>query len=214
MTEKRVRVGLVGFGTVGTGVAKLILEDADSIAAKMGVRPELACVVDMDTERTRQVQLPPGILTNDLNRLLNDPSISIGIELVGGTGVAKEIQLKMLRAGKDVVTANKALLAKHGTELYQVARENGRCIAFEASCVGGVPIIGAIRIGLSANQIGAMYGIVNGTCNYILSNMSSQDEKFSQALAKAQKRGFAEASRGSRRSLGKTCGTAGRWATA
>lgn len=193
MTEKRVRVGLVGFGTVGTGVAKLILEEADSIAAKMGVRPELACVVDMDTERPRQVQLPPGILTNDLNRLLNDPSISIGIELVGGTGVAKEIQLKMLRAGKDVVTANKALLAKHGAELYQVARENGRCIAFEASCVGGVPIIGAIRIGLSANQIGAMYGIVNGTCNYILSNMSSQDEKFSQALAKAQKRGFAEA---------------------
>lgn len=193
MEEKRVRIGLVGFGIVGTGVAKLILEEAGSIAAKMGVRPELACVVDMDTERTRQVQLPPGLLTNDLNQLLNDPSITIGIELVGGTGVAKDIQLKMLRAGKDVVTANKALLAKHGAELYQVARETGRCIAFEASCVGGVPIIGAIRIGLSANQIGAMYGIVNGTCNYILSNMSSQDEKFSQALAKAQKRGFAEA---------------------
>ncbi|MEN6428194.1 MAG: homoserine dehydrogenase [Phycisphaerales bacterium] len=193
MKEKRVRVGLVGFGTVGTGVAKLILEEADSIAAKMGVRPELACIVDMDTERPRPVQLPPELLTNDLNRLLNDPSIAVGIELVGGTGVAKEIQLKMLRAGKDVVTANKALLAKHGAELYQVARENGRCIAFEASCVGGVPIIGAIRMGLSANQISAMYGIVNGTCNYILSNMSSQDEKFSQALAKAQKRGFAEA---------------------
>ncbi|MEN6577066.1 MAG: homoserine dehydrogenase [Phycisphaerales bacterium] len=193
MKEKRVRVGLVGFGTVGTGVAKLILEEADSIAAKMGVRPELACIVDMDTERPRPVQLPPGLLSNDLNRLLNDPSITIGIELVGGTGVAKDIQLKMLRAGKDVVTANKALLAKHGAELYQVARENGRCIAFEASCVGGVPIIGAIRMGLSANQISAMYGIVNGTCNYILSNMSSQDEKFSQALAKAQKRGFAEA---------------------
>jgi len=186
-------VGLAGFGVVGSGVAKLILEEADSIAAKMGVRPELACVVDMDLERSRPVQLPPGLLTNDLNRLLNDPSITIGIELVGGTGVAKEIQLKMLRAGKHVVTANKALLAKHGAELYQAARETGRCIAFEASCVGGVPIIGAIRMGLSANQIGAMYGIVNGTCNYILSNMSSQDEKFSHALSKAQKRGFAEA---------------------
>ena len=191
--EKRVRIGLVGFGVVGTGVARLILEEADSIAAKMGVRPELACVVDMDTERPRPVQLPPGLLTNDLNRLLNDPTIPIGIELVGGTGAAKDIQIKMLRAGKDVVTANKALLAKHAAQLYQVARETGRCIAFEASCVGGVPIIGAIRMGLSANQIGAMYGIVNGTCNYILSSMSSQDEKFSQALAKAQKRGFAEA---------------------
>jgi len=191
--EKRVRVGVVGFGTVGAGVAKLILEEADAIAAKMGVRPELACVVDTDTTRPRPIQLPPGVLTTDLNRLLNDPSISIGVELVGGTGIAKEIQLKMLRAGKDVVTANKALLATHGNELYHVARENRRCIAFEASCVGGVPIIGAIRTGLAANQINAMYGIVNGTCNYILSNMSSKEEKFSQALAKAQKRGFAEA---------------------
>ena len=184
---------MVGFGTVGAGVAKLILEDADTIAAKMGVRPELACVIDTDTERPRPVPLPPGVLTNDLNRLLNDPSIRIGVELVGGTGIAREIQLKMLRAGKDVVTANKALLATHGSELYQVARENGRCIAFEASCVGGVPIIGAIRTGLAANRINAMYGIVNGTCNYILSSMSSKDEKFSQALAKAQKQGFAEA---------------------
>lgn len=191
--DKRVRVGLVGFGTVGTGVAKLLLEDVDAIAAKMGVRPELACVVDVDTAKLRPVKLPPGVLTNDLNRLLNDKSISIGIELVGGTGVAKDIQMKMLRAGKDVVTANKALLAKHGPELYQVARENGRCIAFEASCVGGVPIIGAIRTGLAANRITAMYGIVNGTCNYILSNMSSKDEEFSEALAKAQQHGFAEA---------------------
>ncbi len=191
--EKRVRIGVVGFGTVGAGVARLILEDGDAIAAKMGVRPELACVVDTDTERPRPVPLPPGVLTNDLNRLLNDPAIRIGVELVGGTGIAKEIQIKMLRAGKDVVTANKALLATHGSELYQIARENGRCIAFEASCVGGVPIIGAIRTGLAANRITAMYGIVNGTCNYILSSMSSKDEKFSQALAKAQKHGFAEA---------------------
>jgi homoserine dehydrogenase len=191
--EKRVRVGLVGFGTVGSGVAKLILEDADCIAAKMGVRLELACVVDVDTERPRPVQLPSGVLTNDLGRLLGDKSISVGIELVGGTGIAKEVQLKMLRAGKDVVTANKALLATHGPELYRVARENGRCIAFEASCAGGIPIIAAIRTGMAANKITAMFGIVNGTCNYILSSMSSKDEKFAQALAKAQKLGFAEA---------------------
>jgi len=184
---------VVGFGTVGAGVARLILEEADTIAAKMGIRPELACIVDTDLERARPVQLPPGVLTNDLSRLLNDPTIGIAVELVGGTSVARDIQLKMLRAGKDVVTANKALLATHGSELYQVARENDRCIAFEASCVGGVPIIGAIRTGLAANRITAMYGIVNGTCNYILSNMSSKDEEFSQALAKAQKHGFAEA---------------------
>jgi homoserine dehydrogenase len=191
--EKRVRVGLVGFGTVGAGVAKLILEEADAIAAKMGVRPELACVVDVDTERPRPVQLPPGILTSDLNRLLDDDSIRIGVELVGGTGIARDIQLRTLRAGKDVVTANKALLATCGAEMYRAARESGRCIAFEASCVGGVPIIGAIRTGLAANQITAMYGIVNGTCNYILSSMSARDEEFSQALAKAQQLGFAEA---------------------
>jgi homoserine dehydrogenase len=191
--EKQVRVGLVGFGTVGSGVAKLILEDADSIAAKMGVRLELACVVDVDTQRPRPVQLPSGLLTNDIGRLLGDKSISIGIELVGGTGIAKEIQLKMLGAGKDVVTANKALLATHGPELYRAARENGRCIAFEASCAGGIPIIAAIRTGMAANHITAIFGIVNGTCNYILSSMSSKDEKFSQALAKAQKYGFAEA---------------------
>ncbi len=193
MEDKRVRVGVVGFGTVGSGVAKLILEDADTIASKMGVRLELACVVDVDTTRPRPVQLPDGVLTNDLGRLLGDKSISVGIELVGGTGVAKDVQLKMLRAGKDVVTANKALLATHGPELYRVARENGRCIAFEASCAGGIPIIAAIRTGLAANRIISMFGIVNGTCNYILSCMSTKDEKFAQALAKAQKHGFAEA---------------------
>ena len=193
MNEKRVRVGLVGFGTVGSGVAKLICEEGDAIAAKTGVRLDLACVVDVDTQKPRPVQLPDGVLTSDLNRLLEDPSISIGIELVGGTGIAKEIQLRMLRAGKDVVTANKALLALHGGELYRVAHENGRCIAFEASCAGGIPIIGAIRSGLAANKLTGMFGIVNGTCNYILSNMSTKDEAFGAALAKAQKRGYAEA---------------------
>ncbi len=193
MNEKHVRVGLVGFGTVGTGVAKLICEEGDAIAAKTGVRLELACVVDVDTQRPRPVPLPEGVLTSDLNRLIADPGIAIGIELVGGTGIAKEVQLRMLRAGKDVVTANKALLALHGGELYRVAHENGRCIAFEASCAGGIPIIGALRSGLAANQITGMFGIVNGTCNYILSSMSTKDEAFGAALAKAQKRGYAEA---------------------
>jgi homoserine dehydrogenase len=193
MAKKQVKVGLVGFGTIGCGVAKLILEEAEQISAKTGVRLELACVVDTDTESARPVKLPKGILTNDINRLLNDDNIQIGVELVGGTDAAKEVQLKMLQAGKDVVTANKALIAEHGNELYEAAHKNNRCIAFEGSCAGGIPIISAIRTGLTANNITAMYGIVNGTCNYILSEMTSKDEEFSEALAQAQEKGYAEA---------------------
>lgn len=193
MQEKNIKIGLVGFGTVGAGVAKIILENANAIAAKTGLRLELACVVDADLKRPRPVKLPDGLLTNDLNRLLNDKSISIGVELVGGTKIAKDIQLKMLAAGKHVVTANKALLAEHGAELYAAAHKNDRCIAFEASCAGGIPIISGIRTGLAANDIKAMYGIVNGTCNYILSNMTSKGADFADALAQAQQKGYAEA---------------------
>jgi homoserine dehydrogenase len=193
MAEKLVRIGLVGFGTVGSGVARLIQNQADTIAAKTGLRLELGCVVDVDTKSPRPVTLPEGVLTSDLDRLIDDESIEIGIELVGGTTIAKDIQLKMLSAGKDVVTANKALLAEHGSELYKAAHKNNRCIAFEASCAGGIPIVSGIRTGLAANSITAMYGIVNGTCNYILSNMSARDEDFAEALAQAQAKGFAEA---------------------
>jgi homoserine dehydrogenase len=193
MAEKIVKIGLVGFGTVGSGVAKLILEDADSIAAKTGLRLQLACVVDIDTKSPRPVTLPDGVLTDDLNRLLNDDTVQIGVEMIGGTDIAKQVQLKMLAAGKDVVTANKALLAEHGNELYRAARKNNRCIAFEASCAGGIPLVSAIRTGLAANNITAMYGIVNGTCNYILSNMTAKKEEFSEALAQAQEKGYAEA---------------------
>ena len=193
MAEKIVKVGLVGFGTVGSGVAKLLLENRESIAEKTGLQLELACVVDTDVDLPRPVKLPEGILTKDINRLLNDDTIKIGVELIGGTDAAKQIQLEMLKAGKDVVTANKALLAEYGNELYKAAHRNGRCIAFEASCAGGIPIISAIRTGLSADNITAMYGIVNGTCNYILSNMTSRDEDFAEALAQAKQKGYAEA---------------------
>ena len=193
MAEQIVKVGLVGFGTIGSGVAKLITEQSDAIAARTGLRLQLACVVDTDTQSPRPVKLADGILTDDLNRLLADDTIKIGVELVGGTDAAKQIQLKLLQAGKDVVTANKALLAEHGNELYRAARKHNRCIAFEASCVAGVPIVSAIRTGLTANNITAMYGIVNGTCNYILSNMTSKDEDFPDALAQAQQKGYAEA---------------------
>jgi homoserine dehydrogenase len=193
MVQKEVKVGIVGFGTVGAGVAKILLENAEAIEAKMGLHLELARVVDIDTKSPRPVKLPNGVLTSDLNELLNDKSIEIAVELVGGTGAAKDIQLKLLRAGKDVVTANKALLAEHGAELYAAAHKNGRCIAFEASCAGGIPIVSALRTGLAANNIEAMYGIVNGTCNYILTNMASKGQDFQTALKEAQQKGFAEA---------------------
>ncbi len=193
MNEKKVKVGIVGFGTVGSGVVKLILEQADTIAAQRGVRLELACVVDIDTTSPRPVKLPAGILTGDINTLLNDESITISVELVGGTTVAKDIQLKLLAAGKDVVTANKALLAEHGYELMQCAHKNNRCIAFEASCAGGIPIVSGIRTGLAANNITAIYGIVNGTCNYMLSSMTKNNLDFTRALDQAKKLGYAEA---------------------
>ena len=193
MAEKIIKIGLVGFGTVGSGVARLLVEQADAIAARTGLRLELACVVDTDTKTPRPVKLPEGVLTDDINKILNDSSIQIAIELVGGTNVAKDIQLKMLAAGKDVVTANKALLAEYGNELYEAAHKAGKCIAFEAACAGGIPIVSGLRTGLSANDINAMYGIVNGTCNYILSNMTGQGADFSETLAQAQQLGYAEA---------------------
>jgi homoserine dehydrogenase len=125
MANNQVKVGLVGFGTVGSGVVKLLLEDADAIEAKTGLRIELAAVVDIDTTSPRPVKLPRGILTDDLNKLLNDDSIQIGVELVGGTGVAKDIQLKLLQAGKNVVTANKALLADWDT--HRLGHPNRSC---------------------------------------------------------------------------------------
>lgn len=189
----QIRIGLVGFGTVGAGVAKILLEDGDFIAKRTGLNLELAIVVDLDTTSPRPVTLPDGMLTDDIDKLLSDDSIDIAIELVGGTGSAKDIQLKMLQSGKHVITANKALLAEHGAELYAAAKANGKCIAFEASCGAGIPIVSAIRTGLSANRIDTIYGIMNGTCNYILSSMTADGSEFADALKAAQDKGYAEA---------------------
>ena len=194
MSDSVIKIGLVGMGTVGAGVAKLLLETAGDIEARTGLKLQLTCVVDKDIEgASRRYQLPANLLTDDVNKLLSDNSISIGVELVGGMGFAKELQLKMLQSGKHVVTANKALLAEHGSEIFEAAKRNNKCVAFEASCAGGIPIITAIRTGLKANRIDAIYGIVNGTCNYILSKMTSQGEDFPAALAGAQAKGYAEA---------------------
>ena len=192
MDTKTVKIGLVGFGTVGSGVAKILQENGDEIAERTGIRLELACVVDKDTATPRVVSLPEGILTDDLQRLLNDKSIDIAIELVGGTTFAKDLVLKMLQAGKHVVTANKALLAEQGADLYRTALKAKRCIAFEASCCGGIPIVSALRTGLAANTISALYGIFNGTCNYILTHMTQSGAAFDDVLKAAQQKGFAE----------------------
>ncbi|NLW84578.1 MAG: homoserine dehydrogenase [Phycisphaerae bacterium] len=193
MDAKTVKIGLVGFGTVGSGVAKILQENGQEIAERTGIRLELACVADKDITTPRVVSLPAGVLTDDVSQLLNDKSIDIAIELVGGTTFAKDLVLTMLAAGKHVVTANKALLSEQGAELYRAALKARRCIAFEASCCGGIPIVSALRTGLAANQISALYGIFNGTCNYILTNMTRSGTAFADVLKAAQDKGFAEA---------------------
>ena len=192
MEAQRVKIALIGFGTVGSGLVKILQDNAEHILHKTSLQLELAHVVDKDLNRPRPVKLPKGLLHNDLERVLADKQVTVAVELVGGTTTAGEITIKLLRAGKDVVTANKALLAERGREIFETARQCGRCVAFEGSCCGGLPVVGAIRKGLAANKISAMYGIVNGTCNYILTEMSKKGKEYAEALQEAQQRGYAE----------------------
>ena len=193
MDNKTVKVGLIGFGTVGAGVAKILIEKAETIKAKTGLNIELAKVVDKDTTTKRPVDLAAGVLSDNINDIIDDSTIDIGVELVGGTTFAKDLHVNLLNSKKHVVTANKALLAEHGTELYHIAKQNDKCIAFEASCAGGIPIVSALRTGLAANSITAMYGIMNGTCNYILTEMTEKGADFADVLKVAQEKGYAEA---------------------
>ncbi len=188
-----VKVAVVGFGTIGSGVAKLLLESTDRISRHVGRRVELACVVDKDLSRTRNVDLPPGLLTDDLARATEDPQIVAVAQLIGGLEPARTIMRKLLASGKDVVTANKALLAEHGPELFDRARELGRSIAFEGSVAGGIPIIAAIGQCLAANRIESLHAILNGTSNFILTQMEERGTDYAASVAEAQKRGYAEA---------------------
>ena len=193
METKQVKIALIGFGTVGSGVARILLEQAEHLRHKTDIDFILAHVVDTDLTSERSVKLPEGILHDNLDAVLADEQVSIAVELVGGTTIASDIVKKLLAAGKDVVTANKALLAERGEEIFAAARRHGRCVAFEASCCGGIPIVGALKTGLAANRISAMYGIVNGTCNYILTEMSQKGKEYATALSEAQQAGYAEA---------------------
>jgi homoserine dehydrogenase len=189
----KIRVAIVGLGTVGTGVARLLLDFGDRTARRAGLTPWLEQVVVRDIEKPRDVELPQGVLSNDLTRITSDPRIKAVALLVGGLEPARSIMLRLLEAGKDVVTANKALLAEHGPELFDRARELGRSIAFEATVAGGIPIITNLSQCLTANQILSLTGILNGTSNFILTRMEEQGETYAEALAEAQRRGYAEA---------------------
>jgi len=190
---KEIPIGLIGYGTVGQGVAAVLAMNSEQISRKLGAKVYLKHVIEKDMDRPFDVPLPAGVMSNNLDNLLNDSSVKIAIELIGGTTIAKEVVQKLIASGKHVVTANKALLAHYGKELFGLARKHDRCIAFEASCGGGIPLIESIRRGLIANDIKAIYGIVNGTCNYILTAMSRDGKDYATALKEAQKAGFAEA---------------------
>ena len=193
MMKSRIGVGIIGLGTVGTGVAKVLLNNAALIRRRVGVPIELVRVADQDITRDRGVSIPPEILTTDAKQVLTDPNIDIVIELIGGYDPAKRFILEAIAAGKHVVTANKALLALHGEEVFDAAARNGVDVGFEASVGGGIPVIRALTEGLAGNTIESIYGIINGTANYILSNMTHGGHSFEEVLRDAQRAGYAEA---------------------
>ncbi|HEV3261769.1 MAG TPA: homoserine dehydrogenase [Gemmataceae bacterium] len=188
-----IGIALIGCGTVGGGVARLLLEQPDRLAARAGRRLVLRRVVVRDPAKPRAVPLPPGLVTTDLRAVLGDPAVQVAVEVVGGVDFARHAVLGLLEAGKDVVTANKALLAQHGGQVFDTARRHGRAVAFEASVGGGIPIVAALAQSLAANQITALQGILNGTCNFILTGMSEHGRSYAEALADAQRQGYAEA---------------------
>lgn len=193
MAERAIRVGLVGMGTIGTGVVRLLQENGALIRERLGVPLELVSVADIDLERDRGVSLSSYRATTRWREIVEDPSIDLVVELIGGTKVAREVVLSALGAGKGVVTANKALLAHHGDEVYALARSKGADIAFEASVGGTIPVLRALREGLAADRLESVLGIVNGTCNFILTRMEATGSTYAQALHEAQEFGYAEA---------------------
>ena len=192
MTEP-VRIGIVGLGTVGSGVVRLLLDSADHISRHAGRPIIVEKAVVRDIHKVRSVQLPSGTLSADIREISGDPSISVAALLVGGLEPARSIMVELLENGKDVITANKALLAEHGPELFELARRKGRSIAFEAAVAGGIPIVAAIGECLAANRIESIRGILNGTSNFILTRMEEDGSSYAEALKLAQSKGFAEA---------------------
>lgn len=190
---KDINVGLIGFGTIGAGVVKILSDNQKIIEKRLGARICLAKIVDLDIKTDRGVPVDEKVLTTSVDDILDNPDIDIVIELIGGYDPARTFILKALDNKKHIVTANKALLAKHGDEIFTKVEENGLSIGFEASIGGAIPIIRSIREAFVANRIHTLEGIVNGTANYILSKMSDENCDFDVALKEAQEKGFAEA---------------------
>ncbi|MFC1815097.1 homoserine dehydrogenase [Thermodesulfobacteriota bacterium] len=190
---KEFNIGLIGCGTVGTGVAKILIQNRDLIRSRAGMALTLRRVADIDIETDRGIQFDEGVLITDAQQVVDDPDIDIILEMIGGEGVAKELILRAIQNGKQVVTANKALLAKQGDTIFKAAAEKGVDLAFEASVGGCMPVVKMLRESLVGNHIKSMVGILNGTCNYILTKITDEKSTFETALAEAQAHGFAEA---------------------
>ncbi len=193
MKKDKVNVGIIGFGVVGSGTAKVLLNNKNILKQRLGFELNLKKIADLDITTDRGIKIPEGVLTTDVNNIFNDPEIDIVVELIGGIRPAKDFILKALEKKKHVVTANKALLATEGTDIFNTAFEKGVEVGFEASVAGAIPIIKVMKEGLVANRIKAIYGIINGTSNYILTKMTYENMEFSDALKEAQKLGYAEA---------------------
>jgi homoserine dehydrogenase len=189
---KDIQVGLIGFGNIGAGVVKLLRENAGVIRAKVGAGIVLKRIADLDITSDRGVAVDAGVLTTSVVDVFNDPDISIVIELIGGYEPAKSFVLKAIEKGKHIVTANKALLALHGSDIYAAAVRKGVEVQFEAAVGGGIPVLTAIKGNLAANNFSSVFGIMNGTCNYILTRMTQEGADFSDVLRAAQELGYAE----------------------
>ncbi len=192
MNSREIGVGLLGFGTVGAGVVKALQANGALIESRTGIKLVLRRVADLDLERDRGVPLAPGLLIRDAAAVVAAPDVEVVVELIGGMGVARELLRQALRLGKPVVTANKALLAERGEEIFQLAEAHRSNVFFEASVGGGIPLIRSLREGLVSNRIERIYGILNGTCNCILTRMEQDRISFERALKDAQKAGYAE----------------------
>ena len=192
VTTSPVRVGVIGFSNVGAALVRLLIEQADDIAERTGVRLELTRVAVRDLAKHRSMELPPGVLTDDTAAVVKDPDVDVIVELMGGTEPARTFILDALTAGKPVVSANKELLANVGPELFEAAVASGVDLLFEASVGGGIPLLRPLRESLAGDRINRMMGIVNGTTNYILTRMSEAGATYGDALAEAQALGFAE----------------------
>jgi len=190
---KTIHVGILGLGTVAGGVVRLLQENGPMIDARLGARLQVKRIARRRPEAPAPVAVDPALLTADPLEVIRDPAIQIVVELIGGTEEARRYALEALRAGKHLVTANKALLATHGLEIYRAAAERKLEVGFEAAVCGGIPIIRALRDGLVANRIRSLLGIINGTANYILTKMTEEGRPFAEVLAEAQAKGYAEA---------------------